>query len=156
MKKILIWVAVVIVGLIIISAVGSAISNPSTKEAFNKGQQDAKKALDTQKPTKHAVIASTAGDVNVWEKAGSSGADNVTAGTVPVDTKVEVIESKEAEGVTFYHIRSVVGKVSVLPTDINQRKKAMETKPQSEWTVPADASFLLEGWVTADFVKNIE
>jgi hypothetical protein len=164
MKKFLKWTVVVIIGLIVISFIGSIIANPATKDAFNKGQEAAKKTLDTPKPTKHAVIVgivNKAGEalvdnVNVWENAGSSGVDNVTVGTVPPDTKVEVIESKEAEGVTFYHIRSITGMVSVLPTDINLRKKAMETKPQSEWTVSADASFPLEGWVSGDFVKNVE
>jgi len=59
MKKILTWVVVIIIGLIIISVIGSVISNPATKDAFNKGQEDAKKALETPIPVKHAVFIPT-------------------------------------------------------------------------------------------------
>lgn len=95
-------------------------------------------------------------DINIWMKPGSGGVDNVTIGTVLDNTKVEVLESTTAEGVIFYHIKSSVGKVSVLPTDFEARKKAMATRPQSEWTVEADPSFPVDGWVTSDFVTNLK
>lgn len=159
MKKFLIGAVVVIIGLIVIGSIGKTAGNPAVKDAFNKGQQDAKKALETPKPVKHAVISSgftTLTDISVWKNPGSGGADNVTVGSVPIDAKVEIIESKEADGVTFYNIRSFTGKVSMLPTDINLREKAKATKPQSEWNETADANFPVEGWISADFVKNIE
>ena len=71
-------------------------------------------------------------------------------------TKVEILETTTAEGFTFYKIKSSVGKVDILPTYLQIRKKAMEEKPKSEWTVEADASFPVEGWIMADFITNLE
>lgn len=164
MKKFLIGTVVVIFGLIIISSIGKMAGNPAVKDAFNKGQEDAKKALETPKPVKHAVLLSDLKDTGepvvdniiLFENAGSGGVENAPMGTVPHNTKVEVIESRVADGITFYHIRSSVGKVDVLPTNLQLRQKAMETKPKSEWYVDADPTFPVEGWVTDDFVKNVE
>lgn len=93
-------------------------------------------------------------EINVWEKAGSGGPNNMAIGKVPHDTKVEVLEIKEVEGNTFYKIRSFVGEVSALPTDFALRKKKMEELPESEWFVPADETFPVEGWVIEDFIEE--
>lgn len=122
-----------------------------------------------QKKLKYAVLSGVDNDpksdtfgeiivqeINIWEKAGSGGRNNMSIGNVPHNTKVEVIESKEVEGVTFYHIRSSIGNVSVLPTDFDEREKAMKKKPKEEWYVPADETFPVEGWVIDDFVTDLQ
>lgn len=94
-------------------------------------------------------------EINVWEEAGSGEPNNVAVGRIPHDTAVEVLESKDIEGNTFYKIRSSIGKVSVLPTNFNLRKNKMEELPESEWFVPADETFPVEGWVIDSFVTEI-
>jgi len=93
-------------------------------------------------------------DINVWQKAGEGGVDNVTIGNVPDNTKVEVLEEKEVDSNVFYRIRSSVGKVSILPATFNARKVAMEERPKEDWHVDADESFPVEGWVIDSFVTE--
>jgi len=66
-----------------------------------------------------------------------------------------VLESREADGVTFYHIQSSIGKVSVLPTDFALRKEKMEELPESEWFSDASENNPVDGWVTDSFVIEI-
>lgn len=95
-------------------------------------------------------------EINVWEKAGSGGPNNMAIGRAPHGTKVEVLEIKEVEGNTFYKIHSSVGEVSALPTDFVLREKKMEELPESKWFVPADETFPVEGWVVGSFVTEMK
>ena len=167
------WVIALIVvgGLIVIGIFAPEPETSDTEQNQEQVKEEPKKeeSTDTTAESEPQVIQNATisskdpktgeillQEINVWQKAGSGGLDNVTEGSVPHGTRVEVLESKEAEGVIFYHIRSSVGKVSILPTDFNKRKKMMEEKPQEEWTVPADESFPVEGWVHQDFITNLE
>jgi hypothetical protein len=94
-------------------------------------------------------------DISIWKEAGD-GLGNMVIGTVPDNTEVEVLESKTVEGFIFYHINSSVGKVSVLPTDFEARKRAMEERPESDWHVDADPSFVVEGWVSDSFITKLK
>lgn len=163
-KKLVIGGVALLIFIIFISSVSK---NSQVKNAFEQGKKDAaqnlnptpaattinKTAILSGKDESGKVIVQ---DIAIWMKPGSAGVDNVYAGTVPDGTKVEVLESTTAEGFLFYHIKSSVGRVDVLPTNLGAREKAKETKPQSEWTVEADPSFQVDGWVTADFVTNLK
>jgi hypothetical protein len=165
MKKKLVIGGVALLLLIII--ISSVSKNDQVNKAFEAGKKDAAQNLNpTPSVTTINKTAILSGkdesgkvdvqDISIWMKPGSGGVDNVTAGTVPTGTKVEVLGSTTVENVLFYHIKSSVGVVDVLPTDPSAREKAKATKPQSEWTVEADPSFPVDGWVTADFVTNIK
>lgn len=136
------------------------------KEKKSTEQKESPKPSVAQEKQKYAVLSGIDNDpnsdaygeivvqkINVWEKAEGF---SMAIGDIPHNTKVEVLESKEIEGNTFYKIRSSIGKVSVLPTDFNLRKKKMEELPKSEWSVPADETFPVEGWVIESFVTKLE
>jgi hypothetical protein len=110
------------------------------------------KAETTNKDEAGNLIAK---DISIWKEAGD-GLGNMVIGTVPDNTEVEVLESKTVEGFIFYHINSSVGKVSVLPTDFEARKRAMEERPESDWHVDADPSFVVEGWVSDSFITKLK
>ncbi len=154
------------IGLVLMFAtiVIIAISSDTAKDSYERG----KEAGQGSKPDKSdetegfAVLSGEdeTGDIiqniNVWQKAGSGGIDNVTIGNIPHGTKVEVIEKKNVDGKIFYHVRSSVGNVSVLPTTWEARGEAMEERPKSEWYVEADVSFPVEGWVIDSFITNLK
>lgn len=123
------------------------------EKVFEEQAEKARTAILSGKDPDSSDIIS---DINVWEEAGSGGPDNMAIGDVPHNTEVEVLESKETEGYVFYKIRSSVGNVSVLPTDYEARAKAMDERPKEEWAVPADPSFLVEGWVSDAFITGLE
>lgn len=169
MKKIILGVIVVFILIIFVRAMIdkgrearlSGIETPTPakqkEQAIESPEEQIKKfavlsGIDRD-PESSAYGELVVQEINVWEKAGSGGPENVTIGRIPHNTKVEVIESKEAEGETFYLVRSFVGKVSVLPTDFALRKKKMEELPENEWFVEADETLPVEGWVIRSFVK---
>lgn len=175
MKKIIKWGLIIFGGLLVLGLVFG--SGKSTKDSSQDSGQVEEQQIEEQASENEVIETPTfpekedkrqfailsgkdpeTGDaipeINVWEKAGSGGVDNVAIGNIPYNTKVEVIESKEVEGETFYHIRSAVGKVSILPADFALRKKKMEELPESEWSVPADETFPVEGWVSEVFITE--
>lgn len=91
--------------------------------------------------------------INVWQKAGSGGIDNMAIGRVPHNTKVKLLEIKTVDGRKFYHITSTTGEYSVLSTNFNTRKQQMAKKPESEWYIKADEDFVIDGWVVESFVE---
>lgn len=91
--------------------------------------------------------------INIWEKAGSGGPNNMAIGRVPHNTKVKLLEVREIEGVKFYHISSTIGEYSVLSTDWDTRGRQMEEIPESEWFVEADEELVIDGWVSESFVE---
>jgi len=157
MKKIIKLVIAVFLFLIAIIAIIS-LTSERVKEAREQGYEADHQSA--QEVKKYAILSGKdheTGEVlvleiNVWQEAGSGGIENVSIGSVPHGARVEVLESKEVEGNTFYKIRSSVGKISVLPTDFNLRGRKMKELPESEWTVPADETFPLEGWVADSFI----
>jgi len=132
---------------------GEVLKKESKTEPTNKIEFTKKEAILSGKDESGKIVLQ---DINIWGKAGSGGIDNVTIGTVPDNTKIEVLDKKTVEGFVFYRIKSSVGKVSMLPTNFGARKKAMDKLPQSEWTVEADPDFPVDGWVIEDFVTNLK
>ena len=184
MKKIIKWGLIIFVGLMVLGAIlgdSDSTESPSQGESQVDSQiekqeveeqvtEDRTEVVKPANPTEVEVKTQSAilsgadpetgevlvPDINVWEEAGSGGPSNVTVGRVPHNTKVEVIDSKDVDGVIFYHILSSTGEVSVLPTDFEARGKAMEKRPENEWFVEADATFPVEGWVTDSFITNLQ
>ena len=109
------------IGLVLMFAtvVIIAISSDSTQDSFERGKEvDQDSKSEEPDETKSFAVLSgedETGDIiqniNVWQKAGSGGIDNVTIGNIPHGTKVEVIEKKNVDGRIFDHIRSSVGNV---------------------------------------------
>lgn len=122
------------------------------RETKQESNQVKTAILTGKDPQADELVVST---INVWQKAGEGGKDNVTVGTVPHNTKVEVIEKKKIENVIFYHIRSSVGEVSVLPTELGARTKTMQERPRSEWFFDADNNNPVDGWVANSFVIDL-
>lgn len=145
---VLMFVAIVVIGM----------SSDSVQNSRERGSESEK----SDEIKSFAVLSGEdeTGDIiqniNVWQEAGSGGIDNVAIGNIPHGIKVEVIEEKNVDGRIFYHVRSSVGNVSVLPTTWEARGRAMEERPKSEWYVEADVSFPVEGWVVDSFITNLK
>lgn len=182
MNKVIKWVLIIFFGLFVLGTILGDSDNNSdgSKKSINKNQieevskdliendeavneeVDERESEDINQP-RHAILSGKdpetgevlLEEINVWEKAGSGGVDNMAIGNIPHNTRVEVLEEKEVDGNIFYHIRSSVGKVSILPTDFNARKVAMEKRPKEDWHVYADESFPVEGWVTDSFITEL-
>ncbi len=168
MKKFLKIIGIIFLIFIVLGVIGTLTGKSNKKldiknslqEGYKQGEETLKKEPTVSKKTAILSGKDETGkvivqEISVWENAGS-GVNNVTNGTVPNNTKVDVLDSKTVEGVTFYQISSAVGKVDVLPTDPQLREKAKKEKPQSEWTVEADVGFPVKGWVTSDFITNLK
>jgi len=166
-------IAVILLIVALISGVGWLIYIPNEnnqnlsksklEKDFREGQEAGGLVRENEKKLRYAILSGKdpetgellVEDINVWEEAGDGGADNMAIGNVPDNTKVEVLEEKEVDGNVFYHIRSSVGKVSILPTTFNARKVAMDKRPKEDWHVPADESFPVEGWVSDSFITEL-
>ncbi len=150
-------VLIALLGFVAIIAIIS-LTSERAQEARKLGYEAGSQAAQEEK--KYAFLSGEdletgeiiVPEINIWQYAGDGGPENVTVGRVPHNAKIEVLESKEVEDNVFYKIRSSIGEVSVLPTDYNLRGEKMEELPESEWTVPADEDFPVEGWVYQSFL----
>jgi len=139
------------------------LSKSKLEKAFREGQEAGGLVGEDEKKLRYAILSGKdpktgellLEDINVWKEAGDGGVDNMAIGNVPDNTKVEVLEEKEVDGTVFYHIRSSVGKVSILPATFNARKVAMDKRPKEDWHVEADEGFPVEGWVTDSFITEL-
>ena len=96
----------------------------------------------------------------MWNYAGSLVINddkiNAVVGRIPHNTRVNIIKSEIVDDNKFYLISSAVGDVSILPTDLEKRKRAMDERPESDWWLPADEKFRVEGWVVESYLIDFK
>lgn len=156
MKNVVKWGLIGLVGLFVLFLV----FGNSSDDSFDKGKEAGLQSVDvvgqvliSGKDEDGEIVAE---EINVWQKAGSGGSQNVVVGRIPHNAQVDYLDTEEVEGNIFYHIRSSIGKVSVLPTEFAVREKKMKELPESEWFVVAADDFLVDGWVIDSFIVDLQ
>lgn len=139
------------------SSLSTFNNQPSSNQSINSEEMPPKTAILTGIDSQTGELIESS--ISVWNDAGglvvNGDRNNAVVGRIPHNTKVEVIKNKTVDNIKFYFIRSAIGEVSTLPTYLEARKKAMKERPESDWWLPADEKFLVEGWITESYLSNL-